>query len=533
MLNRGFRPRVARLVPPILMALAALGAAPGAHAGQGDGSQWSMGGQDIDNARHQAKEHHISPANAASLTKKWEFTTGGDVSATPTVVGGALYVPDRAGNLYKIDAETGALVWSRTIASYTGVPGDHSRTSPALVGNRLFLATQLGARVLAVDADTGNLLWSTLVDAHFAGAITQSPVVHANTVYVGVSSLEELAAANPFYLCCTFRGSVVALNATTGAVKWKTHTTADNGGAPGGYSGASVWGSTPVVDTRRGLLYVTSGNNYTVPASVALCVAGGGGIGCNDPRNRFDSVIALDLKTGAVRWSTFAESYDAWTVACFFGVPNNCPTPTGPDYDFASGPNLFTVRGGGPARDIVGAGQKSGVYWALNPDDGQLVWKTQVGPGGEVGGIQWGSAVDGTRIYVAIANSRLQPHPLPGLPGHIGGSFSALDAATGQILWQTPEAVGAPFCPVGCPPPPGPVAPVTVANGVVYGATLTGFYRALDAATGGLLWSYPAGGSVGGGAAVVRGTVYWGSGFGHFGPLLGTSHNKLHAFSVD
>jgi polyvinyl alcohol dehydrogenase (cytochrome) len=357
--------------------------------------------------------------------------------------------------------------------------------------------------------------------------------VHGNTVYVGVASLEELVAADPSYLCCTFRGSVVALDATTGAIKWKAHTTPDNGGAAGGYAGAGVWGSTPVVDTQRGLVYVTSGNNYAVPATVATCVAGGGGLSCNDPANRFDSIIALDLNTGAIRWSTFAEAYDAWNLACIglFGPPDNCPTPAGPDYDFGSGPNLFTLRGGSPDRDIVGAGQKSGIYWALNPDNGQVLWSTQVGPGGETGGIQWGSAVDGTRVYVAIANSRFQEH-LPGLPGHFGGSFGALDAATGQILWQTPEAIGAPLCPA-CPPLSGPIAPLTVANDVVYGGTLTGFFRALDAATGAVLWSYPAGGSVGGGAAVARGMVYWGSGFGHFGPLLGSSNNELYAFSLD
>jgi polyvinyl alcohol dehydrogenase (cytochrome) len=490
-----------------------------------------MGGQDIDNTRHQDKERHIGPGNVAGLAPKWVFTTGGDVSATPTVAGGALYVPDRAGNLYKIDADTGALVWSRTIASYSGVPGDTSRTSPAVAGNRLFLATQLGARVMAVDAREGTLRWITQVDGHPLGSITQSPVVHDDTVYVGVASLEELTASDPNYLCCTFRGSVVALSASTGRIKWKTYTTPDNGGVAGGYSGASVWGSTPVVDARRGLLYVTSGNNYSVPAAVALCVGNGGGLGCNHRRNRFDSVIALDLKTGDVRWTTHAEPYDAWTVACFFGIPGNCPEPMGPDYDFASGPNLFTARGRGRDREILGAGQKSGVYWALDPDDGRVLWKTQVGPGGEVGGIQWGSAVDGRRIYVAVANSRLEDHGQL-LPGHRGGSFSALDAATGQILWQTPEAITPPLCP-DCPSPPGPVAPVTIANGVVYGATLSGFFRALDAATGAVLWSYPAGGSVGGGASVVRGTVYWGSGFGHFGPLLGTGHNKLYAFSLD
>src|SRR5262249_26504710 len=148
----------------------------------------------------------------------------------------------------------------------------------------------------------------------------------------------------------------------------------------------------------------------------------------------FDSVLALDLKTGAVRWATHALPYDAWTVSCFLpGNPANCPNPTGPDYDFAQAPALFTTRPGGNGKpvELVGAGQKSGTYWALNPDTGAVVWTAQAGPGGILGGLQWGSAVDGARVYTANSNSLGVPWTLSNATTTQNGIWSAIDAATG------------------------------------------------------------------------------------------------------
>jgi len=250
------------------------------------------------------------------------------------------------------------------------------------------------------------------------------------------------------------------------------------------------------------------------PAVVKTCVdnAVGGG------ENHFDSVVALDLKTGAVKWATKALPFDAWTVACLIPIPDNpgfpggnlqnCPEPAGPDYDFGQGPALFTVNQKGKKTELLGAGQKSGQYWALNPDNGQVVWSTQVGPGGVIGGLQWGSATDGSRIYTAVT----------------AGSWSALDPATGAILWSTPT-----------PNPGWPTfGAVTVANGVVFaGSTApTGDNMfALDAATGAILFSFTSGGSVGSGASVVNGTVYWGSGYSVLGPPW-SGNNKLYAFEA-
>ncbi|MEA2001371.1 MAG: PQQ-binding-like beta-propeller repeat protein, partial [Actinomycetota bacterium] len=329
----------------------------------------------------------------------------------------------------------------------------------------------------------------------------------------------------PGYPCCTFRGSVVALDVNTGELVWKTST------VPGidGYSGNSVWGPTPAVDPQRGSLYVTTGNNYTVPQDVLDCVAANEGDpdaveACMAADNHFDSIMALDLGTGEIKWATRALPFDSWTVACLFGGAN-CTSPSGPDLDFGEGPALFTVNNDGKPTDLLGAGQKSGQYWTLDPDTGDVVWVTKASPGGVLGGLIWGSAVDGERVYTANANAGRQSWDLVGGENIDYGFWSALDAATGEILWQTPDPI------------PGNLnqGPVTVANGVVFGCSIDvdGHMYAMDAATGNVLWGFASGGSCNAGAAVVNGSVYWGSGYASLADFLGTTGNdKLYAFEV-
>ncbi len=301
-------------------------------------------------------------------------------------------------------------------------------------------------------------------------------------------------------------------------------------GTPGdSYSGASIWGSTPVIDYKRNSLYIATGNNYSAPVSAQNCVAAANNDptatrACISPNDHFDSVMALDLKTGAVKWASVAIPFDSFNITCLYGFypqvtnPQNCPAPAGPDYDFGQGPTLFTVRpsGSGTPVDLLGAGQKSGQYWAFNPDTGAVVWVTQVGPGGTLGGMEWGSATDGNRIYVAVSNSE---HKLWAM-GTAGG-WSALDAATGKILWQVPD-------------PTGSIDPgaVSAANGVVYGCSMdaAGHMYGFDAASGNIKWSFASGGSCNSGAAISNGVVYWGSGYSHLG--LGTPNNKLYAFQL-
>lgn len=493
------------------------------------GNVWTSAGGNRENTRFQQTEHTISTANVGSLTPKWVFNTGGDVSATPAVDQTSVYFPDWAGNLYAADKFTGEMLWQTSIPAVTGIPGDKARATPAVTEDKLIIGTQGpfggGGIVLAFDKFTGELLWATVADTHPAAIITQSATVFDGKVFVGVSSQEEaLAALIPGYPCCSFRGSMLALDLNTGAILWKTYM------APEGYSGNAVWGSSPAIDTKRGQLYIATGNNYSVPQDVLDCVAAAGDdsaakAACLPADDHFDTVLALDMTTGMINWATRALAYDAWTVDCFpfFGDGSNCPEPAGPDFDFGQAPALFKakVNGMGKPIEMVGAGQKSGQYWTLNPDTGSVIWVSQAGPGGTAGGLQWGSAVDGQRVYTSNANSNAIPWTLPSGETTTEGIWTGLNAVTGEILWQT------------LPPHGGSTSgPVTTANGVVFACSLDplGHMYALDGATGTVLWSFASGGSCLSGAAISDGMIFWGSGYSNFG--FGTANNQLYAFGL-
>jgi polyvinyl alcohol dehydrogenase (cytochrome) len=488
--------------------------------------QWRVAGQNLSNTRSQPAEHSISPANVNGLTPKWVFTTGGDVSATPTVDGDTVYFPDWGGNLFAVKKDSGRLIWSHKISDYDGVDGAVSRVSPAVDGRQVIIGDILnskqvhnGANVISVDRETGILRWMTRVDNHPAAIITGSPVVFDGVVYIGVSSSEETLAIDPTYPCCSFRGSIVALDEQTGAMLWKTFDMPDNGGQPGGYSGGAIW-QPPAIDPQRGTLFVGTGNNYTAPADVEACQAATPTADCAAADDFFDTALALDLKSGQIKWSKRLQGLDTFTGACGFGTTPpvsgnpNCPVPTSPDFDFGgAGPNLVG--------NIIGFGQKSGIYWALNPDDGNIVWSTPVGPGAALGGIEWGTATDGQRIYVAISNSDHLPYTLAPSGQHITwGAWSALDVATGKILWQTAD------------PTVGTIdtGSVSVANGVMYAGSYSGQMYALDTRTGTILWNFASGGTVIDGPSIVEGTLYWGSGYRNIPPGIG--NNKVYAFSL-
>ena len=408
----------------------------------------------------------------------------------------------------------------------------------------LYIGTQYNASgptgwLLAIKASTGQLVWKTQPDtSNPFPVITSSPSVANGNVFVGMTSNEEFAAGDPSYPCCSARGSVVALNAATGAKLWQTFM------VPTGYSGGAVWGSNPVVDTARNTVFVGTGDNYSHPTDPAYlaCIAGGGTEpSCLSPQDYVDAIVALDMTTGAVKWATklvtwqqygVADGSDDWNTSCF-GVPTNCPqltrrlSPRAPTTISALPRMKSPINGHGGHKTIIGAGQKSGIYYALDPDTGAELWHTQVGPGSSLGGMEWGSATDGNRIYVAIAN-------LYGIPYSYGsaGSFAALDPATGAILWQIADPNGA-----------VDLGPLAVAKGVVYApsmgapsffggnSTTAPTMLALDASTGSTLWSYVAGSSVIAGATVVDDSVYWGTGYTHV-PLPGfTGNNKFYAFS--
>jgi len=506
----------------------------------GQHSEWLSAGHDLNNTRSAPLEWRLNARNASRLGVKWTFKTGGDMWATPAVDETTVYVPDAKGSLFAIDRRTGTARWTGKIPDYTGGgPDTVSRTTPAIYGNALYLGDARGSdgtSVFAVDKRTGAKLWSTRVETHPAARIVMSPVVYGDAVYLGVSSSEESwAASTRGYRCCTFRGSVIALDRHDGRLLWQTFMVP--GDEAPGYAGGAVWGSTPVVDTKRGSLYVTTGNDYTVPTAildcqslptpeeVAACVREVPG----SEDNHFDSIVSLDLQTGRIKWARAMIPFDSWNTSCVFAVPGNetnCTQPHGEDYDFGQGPILYTASIDGRRRELLGAGQKSGVFWAVDPDDGEVVWSTEVGPGGSLGGMEWGSAYDGRRIYTAVANSAGKSWQLPSGETTRAGFWAALDPATGKILWQTRGAPAVTSSSRGA---------VSVAGGVVFGGTMSraGTLYALDAATGATLWTFASGGSIITAPAVVDGDVYWGSGYGFATSTLGLQgNNVLYAFAV-
>jgi polyvinyl alcohol dehydrogenase (cytochrome) len=498
-----------------------------AHKDDADEREWPMGGQNLANTRSQDRQTALSATNAPRLALKWSQAMHGDVSATPAVVHHAVYVPDWGGCLTKFDARTGAILWRRRIDSYAGEPsGAISRTSPAVANGVLYIGDVNDGHLLAIDANTGNLLWSQVINPGPFAIVTQSPVVHDDVVYVGASSAEEgNVAFMPGYACCRFQGSFSAINAKTGKIKWSTKTVPDNHGKAGGYSGGAVWSSTPALDVRSRTIFITTGNNYSMPASAVACSQNGGTPAqCLDPDDHIDSILALDMDTGRVKWSTGVQGFDNWTFACL-GLPGsiaaNCPPSPGHDFDFGAGANLLRIkRADGAERLVVGAGQKSGIYWMLDANDGKILWATRVTPGSNLGGILWGTATDGKRVYVESSDYAGTPYTIGGAQVTTG-SFAALDAVTGHILWQRADASDNPSR--------LDMAAASVTNGVMFAGSMSGHMYALDAASGELLWDYPGAGSSSSGPAIGEdGTVYWGNGYSR----QGSAGMMFYAFSV-
>lgn len=465
-----------------------------------------------------------------NLTLKWAFAFPQAIRARsqPAIAYGAVYVGGPDGTVYALDLASGCVRWTYHASAEvrTGMvlaaPGDH------VDGPHLFFGDVIG-HVYSIDPLTGKLRWRVKVAEHPDATVTGAPSLYDGTLYVPVSSLEEATVAvNLHGGCCTFRGSVVALDASTGTLRWRTYTI-DAKPEPVGKtsagtpilapSGAPVWNS-PTIDARRGVLYVGTGDNYSMPAD-----------------DRSDAILAIRLRDGKVVWHRQVLADDVWNAACMAKGNPNCPAKEGPDGDFGAS---VILAGTPTGRALVLAGQKSGEVYALDPDaGGRTVWERRLGRGGIQGGVEFGMAEADGRLFVPISDMRDDHDGRPNASAPRPGLY-ALEPATGRLLWSMPAAdrcSGRSFC------DPGIAAAVTVIPGVVFAGHLDGELRAYDARDGHVLWQFDAlrrfetvsgvigqGGSFDGpGVAVRAGYVVVNSGYGLYFHMPG---NVLLAFSA-
>jgi polyvinyl alcohol dehydrogenase (cytochrome) len=468
--------------------------------------------------------------NVKNLKLKWAFTfpEALRVRSQPALAGGALIVGSHNGRVYALDEETACVRWTfnAVAAVRNGIVVSPWQIDDPDAQPLAFFGDLLGY-VYALDARSGELVWRDRPDPHPNATMTGAPTLYGDTLFVPVSSLEVIAAGNPQYVCCTFRGSVIAYHAASGTKKWQTYSVHETptsqgvtsvGTASLGPSGAPVWNS-PAIDEERGQILFGTGENYSSPAT-----------------GTSDSIFAVDMETGKVNWVFQATAGDAWNGACgrTFKGPN-CPKEDGPDVDFGAGATIATTNSG---RDLVIAGQKSGSVFAIDPNNGKLIWKTKAGRGSLSGGVHFGLAIAGNRVYVPIADV------IDGsdFPGERHPGMHALDMETGEFLWRTAmedRCNGRPFC------LPGISVAATATDELVLAGGLDGWMRIYDALSGAVLWEYDTtvnvgdisgiqgtGGAMGGGAAALAhgNNLYVSSGYGFGGMMPG---NVLLAFEVE
>jgi polyvinyl alcohol dehydrogenase (cytochrome) len=496
------------------------------------GPRWNGWGVNTANTRYQeTAQAGLTSADVSRLKLKWAFGFPGELSADaqPTTAGGRIFVGTQSGTVYSLSAATGCVHWFfqaeaavRAAVTIGRIVTSSGPRFAAFIGDR-------SGQVYALDAASGALLWKTKVDDFPFARVTGSPTFHEGRLYVGIASGEETAGAVGSYECCRFRGSLVALDAATGARVWKTYTieeprpTTKNaaGTQLWGPSGAPIW-SSPAIDVQRNAVYATTGNNYSGPAS-----------------SMSDAFVAFDLTTGKILWSRQMTASDDWNTSCRLPDKINCTNAEAPDFDFSSPPMLVNLPNG---RRAVVAGQKSGMVHALDPDrEGQILWQQRVGKGGINGGVQWGSAADASNVYVALSD--LGRIPVPNsqatLPDpEAGGGLFALRIDNGQQVWRAaPTPCRRPRC------SPAQSAPVSALPGVVFSGSIDGHLRAYSTENGRVVWDFDTvgphktvngvagqGGSLNvAGPAISGGMVFVDSGY----VQNGMPGNVLLAFSVD
>lgn len=483
------------------------------------GPAWNGWGADAGNTRFQtAKAAGLTADRVPKLKLKWAFgfPTGLSAYGQPTVVAGRVFIASDNGYVYSLSAQTGCVYWSfqaraamRTAVSVGPVTGGTAKYA-AYFGDQK-------ANVYAVDAQTGKLIWTRVVDDHITARDPGAPTLAGGKLFVPVSTFEEFSASDPLYPCCTFQGSVVALDPNTGKQLWKTYTIDEKphpvrknskGTQLWAPSGASVWNS-PTYDRKLGAVYFGTGDGQTDP-----------------PPDTTDAVMALDAKTGKRLWFHQGTKDDAFLGGCDEDAPNrseNCPKHQGPDWDFGSSPMLRTLPNG---HRLLVAGQKSGTVWAFDPDKGgAIVWSANIllpdqKPPSSFGEIVYGGAMDDRNVYFALRSGRM----------------IALALDTGKQVWSVP---------LNADQPVTHSAAISGIPGVIFVGGWDGKLQALSTADGRVLWHYDTagdfktvnrvgakGGTMGSaGPTIAGGMVFVGSGYAVFS--ADQAGNVLLAFSAE
>jgi polyvinyl alcohol dehydrogenase (cytochrome) len=471
--------------------------------------RWDGWGNGLVNARFQ-KFTQVRAENAAQLKLRWAFGIPDASTAygQPTIAQGRVFFGSGDGTVYSLDAASGCTIWTfranTTVRTAVVIAGGLPQHSVAYFGDG-------EANLYAVDAETGKLAWKVNVGGHRSARITGAPQFYRGNLYVPVASNEELSAGDASYECCTFRGSVVAVNGLNGKVLWRGYSIAEEAHAtkPGeshakfAPAGGAIW-DTPTIDAKLGRLYVGTGDAYVDPAAEGT-----------------DAIVAFDLATGARLWVQQKTPNDVFNFGCLDPRHLNCGARPGPDVDFGSSPILVDLGGG---KRVLLCGQKTAVMYGLDPDDGgKELWEARIGKGSGLGGIEWGSATDGLNVYAA--NSDITTLTPAGANPAPPGGLAAIDIRTGKIMWRVmpppTDCAGKPGC------SGGQLAAVTVANDVVFSGAMDGHLRAYSSLDGRIVWDFDTtadfktvngvaahGGSMSGGGATVSDTmVFVGSGF--------------------
>ncbi len=438
-------------------------------------SDWASWGAGPGNALMQPNPG-LAAADVPRLKLKWAFAyPGGTAGAEPVAAGGRLFLATGSG-LFALDAKTGCTHWHSDAGA-----GAKIVTAAVTPSGDKHLRLYFGntkAEVSAVDADTGAVLWTRKVDDHPSGRVTGPVTVHGDRLYVPVSSMEDPLSHDPAYPCCTFRGSVTALDAGTGRQLWKSYTVttpphplgkkSSAGAELQGPSGGAVYAPL-TIDARRNAVYAATAESYQ-----------------HEHTDGDDAVIAFDLDTGARKWAVQPRPVDNAAACANQDEEDGCDNPASPLFEFAAPAVLATAPDG---HDILIAGQKSGVVYAFDPDhDGKLKWETRVGQGGSMGGVEMGFSVAGGVAYVPVSDSEVKSP-------HVPGGLAALDIAAGKVLWRTPSPM--PACGWGeyeCNP--AQAASSAAIPGIVFSGSWDGHMRAYAMKDGAIVWDVDTSGSV-------------------------------------